>query len=236
MALVFTKTAKFYDAIYSFKDYPAEAELVKDSVDHHLKTDGRTLLDVACGTGTHLALFSQWFDVYGVDLDSELLAIAGERTDAVRLHRGDMRNFDMGRQFDVVTCLFSSVAYMTTFDDLREAIRNMANHVKSGGVLVVEPFLYPESYSPGFLHFLHVDEPELKIARMSRSEQQGKVALLNFEYLIATPEGVFHESEQHRLGLFTQAEYEAAMADCQFAVDYDPVGPMGRGLFVGVKA
>jgi ubiquinone/menaquinone biosynthesis C-methylase UbiE len=232
---VFTKTAKFYDAIYSFKDYPAEAELLRESVDQHKKSEGRTLLDVACGTGKHLELFSQWFDVYGVDLDSELLAIAGERTDAVRLHRGDMRTFDMGRQFDVVTCLFSSVAYMTTPEDLRKAIRNMVDHLKSGGVLVIEPFLYPESYTPGFLHFLHVDEPELKLARMSRSEQQGSVALLNFEYLIATPEGVFHETEQHRLGLFEQCEYEAAMTECGLVVDYDPVGPMGRGLFVGVK-
>jgi ubiquinone/menaquinone biosynthesis C-methylase UbiE len=235
MALVFTKTARFYDAVYSFKDYPAEAELVRETIDQHLNCDGRALLDVACGTGKHLELFSRWFDVYGVDLDSELLAIAAERTDAIRLHRGDMRTFDMGRQFDVVTCLFSSVAYMTTMDDLQKAVRNMADHVKTGGVLVIEPFLYPESYSAGFLHFLHVDEPDLKLARMSRSEREGNVAVLNFEYLIATPEGVFHDSEQHRLGLFTQAEYETAMAQCDLKVDYDPVGPMGRGLFVAVK-
>lgn len=233
---MFTKTAPFYDAIYSFKDYPTEADRLKECVDQHLQSDGRALLDVACGTGKHLELFGQWFDVYGVDLDTELLAIAAERADAVRLHRGDMRTFDMGRQFDVVTCLFSSVAYMTTDKDLREAVENMTKHVKPGGVLIIEPFLYPESYTAGFLHFLHVDEPALKIARMSRSEQQGDVALLNFEYLIATPEGVFHESEQHRLGLFHQAEYEQAMTDCKLKVDYDPVGPMGRGLFVGVKS
>jgi hypothetical protein len=124
---------------------------------------------------------------------------------------------------------------MTTSEDLRKAIGNMAHHVKPGGVLVIEPFLYPESYTPGFLHFLHVDEPDLKLARMSRSEQQGNVAVLNFEYLIATREGVFHESEQHRLGLFPQSEYEEVMKECKLHVDYDPVGPMGRGLFVGVK-
>lgn len=232
---MFTKTAAYYDAIYSFKDYPKEAQMVRDAILSHLTSGGKDLLDVACGTGKHLFEFTKWFNVYGVDLDPELLRIASGPIQEERLYEGDMRTFDLGFPVDVVTCLFSSVAYMTTVPELRAAVANMARQLKPGGVLVIEPFLYPESWTPGYLHFLHVDEPQLKIARMSRSEQEGSVAVLDFEYLIGTPAGVYRESEQHKLGLFAQTEYEAAMEDCGLKVDYDPVGPMGRGLFVGAK-
>lgn len=232
---MFTKTAKFYDAIYSFKDYPKEAQRIHEVIESHLKSGGNDLVDVACGTGKHLFEFTKWFNVYGVDIDPELLKIASGPIQEERLYEGDMRTFELGFKVDVVTCLFSSVAYMTTLDEMRKAVANMVRHLKPGGVFVMEPFLYPESWTPGFLHFLHVDEPELKIARMSRSEQEGKVAVLNFEYLIGTLDGVFRESERHELGLFHQNEYEEAMSECGLTVDYDPIGPMGRGLFVGVK-
>lgn len=233
---MFTKSARFYDAIYSFKDYPKEARLIHETVESHLQSDGRVLIDVACGTGQHLVEFANWFDCYGVDLDPALLAIGAERFPRERLFEGDMRTFDLGFPADVVTCMFSSVGYMTTVEELRKAIRHMADQLKPGGVLVIEPFLYPESWTPGFLHFLHVDEPDLKVARMSSSEVRDNVAILDFHYLVGTVDGVTHEVERHELGLFTQAEYQEAMEAGGLRVDYDPVGPMGRGLFVGVKS
>jgi ubiquinone/menaquinone biosynthesis C-methylase UbiE len=233
---VFTKTARYYDEIYSFKDYVQESERIHEAIENHLKTDGRDLLDVACGTGKHIELLSQWFRPEGLDVDEAILNTARERNPQVRFRVGSMETFDAGRTYDVVTCLFSSIAYMTTLGQMQKAVGNMARHVKPGGVLVLEPFLYPESYTPGFLHFLHVDEPDLKVARMSCSEQEGSVAVLNFHYLIGTPEGVTHETERHELGLYTQTEYQEALEACRLTVDYDPVGPMGRGLFVGVKA
>ena len=42
---------------------------------------------------------------------------------------GDMRTFNLGRQFDVVTCLFRSIGYMQTPIDLLHALVNMAGHL-----------------------------------------------------------------------------------------------------------
>ena len=51
----------------------------------------RTLLDVACGTGKHLEVLQHEFEVEGLDLDGDLLAIARERLGpAVPLYQGDM--------------------------------------------------------------------------------------------------------------------------------------------------
>lgn len=232
---MFTRTARFYDAVYSFKDYPKEAEYIHDAASHHLKSGGTDLLDVACGTGKHLLEFTRWYAVSGVDLDSEILKLAMDRVPSAQLHQGDMRIFELPAKFDVVTCLFSSVAYMGTVGDLNLAIANMARHLKPGGVLVLEPFLYPDAYTDGFLHFLHVDEPDLKLARMSKSRRESHVVLLDFHYLIGDESGVRHLTEHHELSLFTQSEYEGALGVAGLIVEYDPIGPMGRAMFLGLK-
>src|SRR5688572_25745977 len=109
---MFSKSARFYDAIYSFKDYAAEAIEVQDLIQSR-NPEARTLLDVACGTGLHLQHLAGTFDVAGLDLDPELLRIAGERVPDVPLHEADMRTFDLGERFDAITCLFSSIGYVS---------------------------------------------------------------------------------------------------------------------------
>ena len=55
------------------------------------------------------------------------------------LHHGDMRTFDLGRSFDVVTCLCSSIGQVRNLDGLAAAAGRLAAHVAGGGVLIVEP-------------------------------------------------------------------------------------------------
>jgi len=66
---VFTETADLYDLVYSFKSYPEEAERLRGMVGR----EGGTLLDVACGTGCHLALLAEHYRVEGVDLDPAMV-------------------------------------------------------------------------------------------------------------------------------------------------------------------
>ena len=101
---MFTKSFRFYDALYRFKDYSAAAEQLHDLVHEH-DPRAESLLDIGCGTGKHLERFNQWYRVEGLDLDPHMIAIARQRLPDVRLHQADMQDFDLGRTFDVVTCL-----------------------------------------------------------------------------------------------------------------------------------
>ena len=231
---MFRRSAHLYDAIYSFKDYGAEAEHVHRVIQER-SPNASTLLDVACGTGKHLERFRGWYDVEGVDLDEGLLEIARRRLGDVPLHVGDMTAFDLGRTFDAVTCLFSSIGYVGTPERLGRAIAAMASHVRQGGVLVVEPWLTPEVWQVGMPHLLTVDEPDLKVARLNVSERSGRLAVVDFAYLVATPAGIEHFTERHEAALFTTAEYLQAFVDAGLAVEHDEEGLTGRGLFVGVR-
>jgi ubiquinone/menaquinone biosynthesis C-methylase UbiE len=230
---MFTESARYYDAIYSFKDYRRESEILLELL---AGKKGGTLLDVACGTGKHLEYLRENFSCEGLDLDEKLLAIAAQRLPGVPLHKGDMANFDLGKQFDAVTCLFSAIGCMQTVSQLHSAIRCFAQHAKPGGLVIVEPWFAPDQWILGHLHALFVDEPDLKIARMSKPERDGDVSVINFEYLISTRDGIERASEVHRMGLFTKDQYLAAFREAGLEVECLEGGLMGRGLYRGRRA
>ena len=193
-------------------------------------------MDVACGTGLHLSYLKQHFQVEGLDLDEQLLAIARQRHPEVLLHHADMIGFDLGYTFDVVTCLFSAIGYVKTLDDLARAVQCMAQHLTPGGVLLIEPWFTPDTWYPGTVGACFIDEPHLKIVRMNTSGVEGRLSIMDMHYLIGTPEGTEHYVERHALGLFTTAEMTHTLTTCGLEVTYDAEGLTGRGLYIGQRA
>ncbi|MBU0595682.1 class I SAM-dependent methyltransferase [Candidatus Bipolaricaulota bacterium] len=232
---MYANTASYYDRLYAFKDYADEATKVADIVAASCRSGGKRLLDVACGTGMHVEYLAKTFDAEGLDISPELLAFARERNPGTPFHIGDMRTFDLGTTFDVVTCLFSSIGYMTSPEDLHQAIARMAAHLQPGGLLIVEPWLTPDVWKPHTVHGMFIDEPEIKIARINTSQIVDGLSVFDLHHLIGTPEGVEHIVEHHEMGLWTVAEMTAAFEAAGLDVEYDPEGITGRGLYIGQR-
>jgi SAM-dependent methyltransferase len=233
----YQKSAKIYDAVYAAigKDYLKESQRVHEWIQKYKKSSGNSLLDVACGTGKHIIHLKEWYSAEGLDLEENMIAIAKERLPDIPFHRGDMTEFDLGKQYDAIVCLFSSIGYAKTPRKLNRAISNMAKHLRSGGVLIIEPWFKPEDWKPGSVHAVFVNEPELKVARMNVSGREGILAIMDMHYEVGTPEGVEHFREMHKMGLFTHDEYLHAFRKAGLEVFYDSEGLMKRGLYIGVK-
>ncbi len=231
---MFTDTAELYDLFYDWKDYAGESARIRELVASRVP-NARTLLDVACGTGRHLEHLRAWYEVEGVDLDEGLVAVAARKMPDVPVRTADMRDFDLGRTFDVVTCLFGSIGYVQTPEALRASVASMARHVAAGGVLIVDPWLTPEGFDPGHpTRPVVVEQPGLAAARLNDSRIEGRLSIMDFHYLIVRPgERVEHLVETHSLGLFTNEEYREGFEGAGLAAEHDPDGLIGRGLWVG---
>ncbi len=236
---MFTQTAAFYDAIYAArgKDYAAETQFLSELI-RARRPAAASLLDVGCGTGLHLAEFERrGFRCAGVDADLKMVALARSRCPETPIEPGDMTTLALGTHFDVVACLFGTSGYARTTARLRTTIARLAAHLCEAGIVIVEPFLSFAEYRAGHLDAVFVDEPALKIARLSVSRQLGRLALLDFNYLVATPAGVERLFERHEVGLFEQGDYHEAFSEAglSFEAPASQLG-FGRPLYIGTKA
>lgn len=233
---MYGKMAQYYDRIYSFKDYAVEAERILGYIEEYGQSKSKRLLDVACGTGHHLEFLAKTFNAEGLDMSAELLEYARERNPEIPFHCADMRTFDLPDKFDAITCLFSSIGYMTTIADLEQAIATMAHHLAPGGVLIVEPWLTPNVWKTGTVHGLYIDDPDLKIARVNTSLTQGRLSIFDLHHLVGTPKETFHFVEHHEMGLYTVEEMTNAFEHAGLTTTVDPEGITGRGIYIGVRA
>ncbi len=228
---MFLESAELYDAIYHFKNYARECEILR-AVIAVAAPGARTILDVACGTGEHDKFLKQHYAVDGVDLNENYLRAARVKNPAGRYTLADMTDFDLASTYDAVTCLFSAIGYVRTVERLNRAVASMARHVKPGGVLIVEPWLTLKDWHVGVSH-LHAGEIGTdKVVRMTVSGQEGILSVMQMHYLRGTRDSIEHYSERLELAMFSREEMTHAFDAAKMDVRYDTEGLMGRGLYV----
>ncbi|MGH7619282.1 MAG: class I SAM-dependent methyltransferase [Gemmatimonadaceae bacterium] len=231
---MFSSSAALYDTIYSaFKDYRAETARLVELIrrDH---PSAHTALDVACGTGEHARLLNSehGFAVDGLDLDPEFVTIAQRKLAHGTVFRGNMTSFALDRRYDVVLCLFSSIGYVRTLENVERTLSCFRAHLAPHGIAVVEPWFAPGAMESGYTTATAAKEDGVSVARVTRTIVDGRISRLEFEYLIGRATGIEHASEVHELGLFSTDELLECFRVAGLDAGYDPDGLSGRGLFV----
>ncbi|MCK4941737.1 class I SAM-dependent methyltransferase, partial [candidate division WOR-3 bacterium] len=104
------KKSRFYNELAPCLDFICTLEnrrkdvlVLRKLIGRHLKSDGRKLLDVACGTGLEDKYLKKTFKVTGVDLNESVLQIARKRNPDVTYLSGDMQTFRLRSRYDVIT-------------------------------------------------------------------------------------------------------------------------------------
>ena len=236
---MFSASAELYDLIYSsFKDYPAEARQLAELIRREHPA-ARTVLDVACGTAEHARLLTEehGYQVDGLDLEPGFVRIAERKLPPGRVHAGDMTRFELPGRYDVILCLFSSIGYAGTLENVRRALERFRAHLAEGGIVLLEPWFPPEAIVPGRIDVLTAEAEGISVARMSRIEVEGRLSRLHFHYLLGRETGIEHRTELHEMGLFTEAEMLEAFVQAGLRAEHDPQrGLAGRGLYVARAA
>lgn len=136
--------SELYDSIVPYRDRPD----VRFFVD--LATEGRgPVLELGCGTGRVLIPTARaGVNITGVDASPGMLAVcrrklAGEPAavqSRVRLVEADMRRFDLGETFRLVTIPFRPFQHLLTVGDQLECLSRIRQHLADTGKLVIDVF------------------------------------------------------------------------------------------------
>jgi SAM-dependent methyltransferase len=237
---VYDKSATIYDLLYvgsGIKNYPAEAAELHRIIREACPA-AKTLLDVACGTGAHLIEMQRWYMVEGVDVSPAMLAVARTRLPGVPLREADMRTLDLGKTFDAVTCLFSSIGYMHDPGELRAAVARLAAHVAPGGVLIIDGWVRPDQWRDNFRpdHPDVAHDSEATVVRLSFSRREGSITDLEMHHLVQTEAGIEYFMETHRLRLTKTDDYVSAVTDAGLKARVIPDYMPNRDRIVGTRS
>lgn len=235
---IYRSRAALYDLIYEWKPYADEAVRLREILRAEGFAGGARILEAACGTGRYLEHLRAWFDVAGFDLHDEMLDVARACLAGVPLFRADMADFEVERPFDALLCLFSSIGYLNGPERVAAAAACFARALRPGGLLVVEPWISPDDFHPGYAHMDTYDDDEVKLCRVSVSRREGDRSIIDFHWLAARRGGeVEHFTDRHELWLCPPDRMIEIFRDAGFECRFEPDGLMKmRGLIVGRRA
>lgn len=227
--------AKYYDLMYSWKDYAKESEKLLSIIARHGNGKKR-LLEVACGTGKYVEHFKDRFVVTGIDLSEDMLQVAKGKLPGIRFMQGDMLEFKLEERFDVLLCLFSSIAYANDDAELRKVMKNFYDHLEAGGIAIIEPFIDPDKCIDNYPFAINIDRPEIKLSRHNVARIKNRKVLMEMHTLVTTPAGVEYFVEDHDMTLFEPSRMIEIIKETGFAFERIESGLMkDRSLFVCKK-
>jgi SAM-dependent methyltransferase len=251
--------AEFYDYVVPYRERQDVAFFVTMA-----KETAGPVLEIGCGTGRVLIPTARaGMAITGLDVEKAMLDICRTRLSSeaadvqarVTLVQYDMRSFDLGRQFALITTPFRSFQHMITVDDQLASLESMRKHLADGGRLILDlfnpslPYLVDESRLGEF-----GEEPEFTMpdgrrvvrrARIISRDLHQQVQEVELIYYVTHPDG--HEEKQsHRFPMRFLFRFEAEhlLERAGFRVeavyaDYDrsPYGSVypGELIFVAQK-
>lgn len=233
---IYNELALYYDLVYEGKDYKTESEKVHAIIQKYKLSKGKDLLDVACGTGNHIKYLKYWYKITGLDISRGMLQIAKKKYPKLKFYHSDMSTFKLKKRFDIITCLFSAIAHVQDYPTLKKTIKNMSEHLIEGGIIIIEPFVKKSELHVNRPFATFVDKENIKVARLNVTKRKGGKAILDFHYLIATPEGIKYIQDKFPVSLFEPKKVLRIMENLGLRAEFLEDGLMeGRGIYVGVK-
>lgn len=157
----YSKLADIYDTVMGDVDYEFWADFI-DAImlEHH--PNPRDVLELACGTGSVSIFLDELesYNIIGTDKSPEMIQKARQKNKQmfcnVSFKVMDFLDLTLQRRFDVAFCVFDSVNYITSPDEVLSFLQETQKVLKAGGLLIFD-FTTPKN-SIQAIEYLHNEE------------------------------------------------------------------------------
>src|SRR4030042_1243417 len=139
MLSVFNKYGKDYDLLYQDKDYEEESDFIEHLFKKYSQKSVKTILDAGCGTGGHvIPLAKRGYKVTGFDASEVMIQKAKEKAEGIPFYVMNIGNFNINEKFDACICMFAVMNYLTSNEEIQQALANVRRHLKSDSLFIFD--------------------------------------------------------------------------------------------------
>ena len=248
---------EFYDSVVPYR----ERQDVNFFVEMAQRSGG-PVLELGCGTGRVLIpIAKSGVEIVGLDASPLMLSVCREkllsesphvRSQVRGLVQGDMRDFELGQKFSLVTIPFRPFQHLLTVEDQKSCLEHIRRHLAESGKLILDIF------NPSLSHLAdekylqeHGEEPEFITADGRRVVRRARVTSRDYFNQVTQNELIYNvihpDAREERLvhqfpmRYLFKFEVEHLLARCGFGVeavyaDYDksPYGSKYPGELIFV--
>ncbi|WP_281888337.1 class I SAM-dependent methyltransferase [Paenibacillus sp. YYML68] len=147
--MAYEQFSQVYDRLMEDMPYEDWLRFASSAWERHGKP--RTVVDLGCGTGRlAIELAQLGYEVVGIDLSEDMLAIARNKADEAEKRAGaqtggsllllqqDMREWSIGRQVESVVSFCDCMNYLLEPEDLAATFQHTYDALQSGGLFLFD--------------------------------------------------------------------------------------------------
>ena len=211
--------AASYDRLTNDVDYEATVEFYMQILQRE-GVQPRTVVDLACGTGSVTKILAQkGYDVVGVDMSEDMLTQAFQKVQDMpnppRFVCQQLQHLYLARGVDMAVCALDSLDYITEPDDCAEAIRRTYKALNPGGIFIFDVNTPEKLRAMDGQVFLDEDDD---VYCVWRGEFEEHTNICSYAMDLFQREGdVWHRSfEEHREYAYSQKQLTAYLKAAGF--------------------
>jgi SAM-dependent methyltransferase len=140
----YAATAEFYDYVVPYQTRPDVVFFIEAA-----QASGGPVLEVGCGTGRVLIPTARaGIPIYGIDFSPYMLDVCERRVEQeppdvqarIQLDQADMRDFDLGQTFQLITIPFRPFQHLIEVEDQIACLRCIHRHLADEGRFILDLF------------------------------------------------------------------------------------------------
>lgn len=127
------KYADFYDIFNKYRNYNIEMRFILNM----LKNKKR-VLDLGCGTGTHLNILENLgYIVEGIDLSEKMVMLAKEKVNGP-IHVANILDYKIDEKYDGIISMRSVFNHLKSYEEFEKALTNSLDHLNINGIMIID--------------------------------------------------------------------------------------------------
>jgi SAM-dependent methyltransferase len=241
LPIIYGDLAPWFHLLTPPEHYEDEAEPILGLLREHAVGPVETMLELGSGGGNTASHLKRDLRLTLTDLSPPMLELSRTINPEVEHLVGDMRTLRLGRVFDAVL-IHDAICYMTSEAELRAALTTAFEHLRPGGVAILEPDHVRETFQPSTDHGGD-DAPAEADGRPGRGlrylewttdpDPADTTYLVDYAVLLRHADGTVEvHHDRHVEGLFPRQTWLDLLADIGFEAR-SVVDPFDRVVFAG---